>query len=268
MEIKDSYDVFVFDISGTLTEGDIDESGTRLLIEDLQRSGKITVGFSNNPRPGSIAQAKLAALGYKPETFPVFTSGDVFLDWLHQHSNQHPEHRFYHLGAVKNDDLFRDSQQYLTSSLEEAYAVVLTSFTDPEEEALHNSVLETLNTAYRLNKIVLCVNPDKTVIKPKKRRTAGFYAHYYETLGGQVRYFGKPDQASFGWLLKKLAHFAKIDKKRVIMIGDNLETDIAGAASAGIHSALVLTGLSQQGDVSLVQPNYVWDSLSIKSPRP
>lgn len=263
--LTEGYDTFIWDIAGTLVEGAMHEPSMRAFVEDLQRLGKTTVGFSNNPRPSDITQAKLTALGYNPKTFPVFTSGDIFLDWLRQHCRDHPDHRFYHLGTVRNEDLFRGSEQYLTPSLEHAYAVVLTSFTDLDENTLHKATLDTLHKAHSAGKIVLCVNPDKTVINPQGRRTAGYYASYYETLGGNVRYFGKPDQASFAWLFQKLFPNGKHDKDRTIMIGDNMETDILGAHLAGIHSCLVLTGVSTYDDAltSPTKPNYVWESLSL-----
>ena len=39
------------------------------------------------------------------------------------------------------------------------------------------------------------------------------------------------------------------------MIGDRLDTDIAGAARAGVPSALVLTGVSTADEVSSLEPS-------------
>lgn len=41
------------------------------------------------------------------------------------------------------------------------------------------------------------------------------------------------------------------DPQHTLMIGDRLDTDIAGANSAGMPSILVLTGVSQRGDVGV-----------------
>ena len=48
------------------------------------------------------------------------------------------------------------------------------------------------------------------------------------------------------------------------MIGDRLETDIAGAAALGWHSLLVLTGIAAREDVeaSPFQPTFVAPDLS------
>jgi ribonucleotide monophosphatase NagD (HAD superfamily) len=47
------------------------------------------------------------------------------------------------------------------------------------------------------------------------------------------------------------------------VIGDRLDTDIAGAAAAGLASALVLTGVTTQDDLkhSPLQPDAVYAGL-------
>lgn len=46
-------------------------------------------------------------------------------------------------------------------------------------------------------------------------------------------------------------------------VGDRLDTDIAGGHNAGLHTILVLTGVSSRSDlaVSALQPNWVYDDL-------
>lgn len=48
-----------------------------------------------------------------------------------------------------------------------------------------------------------------------------------------------------------------------LMIGDRLETDILGAKSVGIHTALVLTGVTKRIDLAnnSVQPDFIFDDL-------
>lgn len=47
------------------------------------------------------------------------------------------------------------------------------------------------------------------------------------------------------------AEMLGVEPQHTLMIGDRLDTDIAGANSAGMPSALVLTGVSQREDVGL-----------------
>ena len=73
-------------------------------------------------------------------------------------------------------------------------------------------------------------------------------------------YVGKPEEAMIRLALAAL--FCK--EKEVLLIGDNLETDIAAGASSGVDTLLVYTGFSQEKDVeaSSIQPTYKVDNLS------
>jgi ribonucleotide monophosphatase NagD (HAD superfamily) len=47
------------------------------------------------------------------------------------------------------------------------------------------------------------------------------------------------------------------------MIGDRLDTDIAGAQRAGLRAALVLTGVARREDIhdGTIQPDAVYENL-------
>jgi ribonucleotide monophosphatase NagD (HAD superfamily) len=48
------------------------------------------------------------------------------------------------------------------------------------------------------------------------------------------------------------------DRRRVVMIGDQLVTDVLGAARAGIDSVLIDTGVSQRADVARAAVKPTW----------
>jgi 4-nitrophenyl phosphatase len=56
--------------------------------------------------------------------------------------------------------------------------------------------------------------------------------------------------------------------KRLLMIGDELETDIVGAERVGVDSVLVLTGASTEADIDRkrIRPTYVIEDLSRLEP--
>lgn len=71
---------------------------------------------------------------------------------------------------------------------------------------------------------------------------------------------GKPGPLLYQTLLR--AH--DVDPGQVIVVGDNLETDIPGAVALHMASVLVLTGVSTRADLetSAVKPTIVVDSLT------
>ena len=84
------------------------------------------------------------------------------------------------------------------------------------------------------------------------------------TTGVDADVVGKPRPAMF------LAARAQAGEGRPLVIGDRLDTDIAGAASLGWDSLLVLTGISSRSDVdgTDVRPTYVGADLSALHQEP
>lgn len=70
---------------------------------------------------------------------------------------------------------------------------------------------------------------------------------------------GKPSRYAFEIALAQLA----VPAERVLMIGDRLETDIAGACAAGLDSALVLTGVSAASDLARARVRPTWVAASL-----
>ncbi len=71
---------------------------------------------------------------------------------------------------------------------------------------------------------------------------------------------GKPNSFIFKAAFKKL----DTHPKNTLVVGDRLETDIAGGNNAGSPTALMLTGVTQKHDLedSTIKPTYVFDDLS------
>ena len=100
-----------------------------------------------------------------------------------------------------------------------------------------------LNKLFKKKLVMICSNPDQHVFDGKVNKfvlQVGSLASYYQALGGKVIYVGKPSSEIFNFALRKL----RFKKKRILMIGDSIKTDIKGASSIGIKSALTLEGFN------------------------
>jgi ribonucleotide monophosphatase NagD (HAD superfamily) len=99
--------------------------------------------------------------------------------------------------------------------------------------------------------------------------TAGAIAAMIEAVlrlrdpGGAQRFvpLGKPHLPMFEAAAQR---FPAIDRRRMVMVGDTLGTDIWGAVSFGIDSVLVLTGVATLVDVGAgdIRPTYTLAGLS------
>src|SRR3546814_14347692 len=86
---------------------------------------------------------------------------------------------------------------------------------------------------------MLCANPDRVVIdRGLMKMHAGAMADRYEALGGRVHYHGKPHAPVFRRSVDSLG----VAPARVLVVGDNRATDVAGAVAAGLDSLLLAEG--------------------------
>lgn len=89
----------------------------------------------------------------------------------------------------------------------------------------------------------------------------GAFVHVVsQTTGAEPRVAGKPARAMME------AGVRALGSTRPLMVGDRLETDIAGARAAGITAALVLTGVHREADALAApmaqQPDFLLDDLT------
>jgi HAD superfamily hydrolase (TIGR01459 family) len=91
-------------------------------------------------------------------------------------------------------------------------------------------------------KPMVCANPDRYAHEGLPARPVvrqGAIALLYEQMGGKVLYIGKPYPHIYATALALLNLRSPTQKSEIMMVGDTPETDIRGARSFGIHSALV-----------------------------
>jgi HAD superfamily hydrolase (TIGR01459 family) len=91
-----------------------------------------------------------------------------------------------------------------------------------------------------INKPMVCTNPDLIVDKGNKRELcAGSVAMVFEKMGGKVTYFGKPYPEVYNQSIDN-------KNKKVLCIGDNLNTDIKGANLLNYDSLLIGNGVHKK----------------------
>jgi HAD superfamily hydrolase (TIGR01459 family) len=88
-----------------------------------------------------------------------------------------------------------------------------------------------------IKKKMICTNPDLIVDRGNKRELcAGSVAMVFEKMGGKVVYFGKPYPEVYNQSIDN-------NNKKVLSIGDNLNTDIKGANLLNYDSLLISNGV-------------------------
>lgn len=161
--------------------------------------------------------------------------------------------RYCYLGKP-NLDIFSGASMTEVNAVAEADFIYLGRVEDASGTLLKNQQEirdvfgAMLAEGIKHGKPMFCPNPDEKALREGGIYTAcqGMVARIYEEMGGKVEWCGKPyvdifdmaDQAA-----AKLNGGKAPDRDKICMIGDTLETDILGAAHAGIRSVLLtMTG--------------------------
>jgi len=230
--IVDSYDIFYIDLWGVVHNGVILHKNAIKVLEEITKAKKKYVLLTNAPRPNSSVNLFLEKMGMNKEIREkVYSSGEASLSYL---KKNFLNEKFFHLGPSRDFDLFLDFKKNKTGDIKESSYLLCTGlFEDQGEDLNYYKELFKEN----INKKMICTNPDLIVDKGKKRELcAGSVALVFEKMGGEVIYFGKPYPAVYNQSIDN-------KDKKILSIGDNLNTDIKGANLLNYDSLLISSGI-------------------------
>jgi HAD superfamily hydrolase (TIGR01450 family) len=268
------YDGILLDAYGVLITHEGAMPGAEALVRRLHDADVpylvLTNDASRSPR-ASADRYREMGLPVPPER--VITSGSLLRPYLE--ANRLRGARCLVLGTG-------DSVRYV----EEAGGIVVPTAPDTEADCLvvcdergyplRESLDSALTVLYRTidrGKPIRLVLPNPDLVYPAGDGRFGFTAGAVATLleaGLRRRYphrpdlvferLGKPHPLIFEEALRR------IGTRNVVLVGDQLDTDIRGAAACGIDSALALTGITTRAALETAGgtlPTYLLESLDL-----
>lgn len=143
-------------------------------------------------------------------------------------------------------------------------------FLDDEGFDWNTDINKTVNLLRRRNIPVIVANSDKMypISKNNVSVATGGIAKLVETmLNKKFIHFGKPDTQMFMYAYDELNLYGSFSKHEILMVGDNLNTDILGGNKFGLKTTLVLSGNTSAEDAELqinasgIIPDYVCNSI-------
>lgn len=239
LTIAKGYDAIVFDQWGVLHNGQTAYPHAVECLNRLQRQGTMMAVLSNSGKRAAPNAGRIASMGFEPGHFDVVMSSGEAL-WQEIQQGLVPKHRFFPIERSPGDAAIwaEGLDLPLSDTLSDAEAILLMGLPDGSAFAQWEAMLD---EALSRSLPMYCTNPDKAsprgdsyVISP------GVLAASFEDRGGKVRFYGKPHRPIFDALSVRLG------AGRVLMVGDSLEHDIAGAQTIGWDSLLIQGGLYAQ----------------------
>lgn len=235
-ELAGDFDVFLLDAFGVLNIGETAIPDTPERVAALKAAGKRVLVVSNAAGfPHAALMEKYARLGYDFVSEDVITSRGTLLAGLDGRRDLH-----WGLMATPLAGL-RDLEGLTLTYLEDDPAPyeVVDGFLMIGSAAWTETRQGLLEAALQSRpRPVLVGNPD--IVAPRETGFSaepGHFAHRLsDATGVAPEFFGKPFRNIFDLAFARLG---EVDRSRVLMVGDSLHTDVLGAQTAGVASALI-----------------------------
>ncbi|MBP7348578.1 MAG: HAD-IIA family hydrolase [Butyrivibrio sp.] len=245
-------ELFVLDMDGTFYLGDKILDGALYFLEQVRKSGKKYIFFTNNSSQSAEKYIqKLAGMNCYIERSQIMTSGDVMIHFLKMH---YPDKKVYLLGTEPLAESFIESGIILD---EENPDIVVVGF----DKTLTYEKLTKACTFIRNGALFLATHLD--INCPVE---GGFIpdcgaicAAISLSTGVQPRYVGKPFKETVDMIIDATG----VCRQKSTFVGDRIYTDVATGVQNGANGVLVMTGETQTEDIARaeVQPDAVYESI-------
>jgi len=247
----------ILDVDGTVLRGDEPIPGAREALASLAAAGVARLFVTNNPtKPPAAYEARFAGAGIDVAADEVLTAGAVTAGYL---SREHADDPLYVVGEPGLVEQLTDAGLTVVSDPERADAVVVSLDRGFDYEELCTA----LWTLADDDVAFVGTDPD-TVIPGADRPFPGSGAIVNAVAGvtgrDPDRVLGKPSPEARRLALDRLG----VPPEDCLVVGDRLDTDVALGADAGMTTALVRTGVTDDDALAAsdVRPDYVLDSVA------
>ncbi len=269
-ELIERYDAFFFDAFGVLVDGSGVLAGAKELLDKLYELKKpywiVSNGASKSTKK---AIAHYRNLGFKLDDGHVITSGSLLEAYFKKESLDGSKVAV--LGTESSNDYVRESSCELVGIDDDFDVLVIANQTDyPFVEYVDKAISQVMQ-AYDNGKKIRLILPNPDLFYPKSSGEYGFTAGSIALMMESIfkaRYgascdlvfenLGKP----YSPIFERAIDLA--GTKKALMVGDQILTDIKGAADIGIDSLLLMTGLCSREALEqekASKPTYVLESL-------
>ena len=239
MANRDEIECWLTDMDGVLVHENRPVPGAAELLQQWRDQGKPYLVLTNNSifTPRDLS-ARLKASGLDVPEDSIWTSALATADFL---KSQMPGGSAFVIGEAG-----------ITTALHEA-GFIMTE-TNPDYVVIgetRNYSFEAITKAIRLigsGSRFIATNPDATgpSAEGPMPATGAVAALITKATGKEPYVVGKPNPMMFRSAMNKIgAH-----SENTGMIGDRMDTDIVAGIEAGLHTVLVLTGISDQAEIN------------------
>jgi HAD superfamily hydrolase (TIGR01459 family) len=267
------YDVFFLDAYGVLVQSSGPLPGAAAFLQRLRDTGKTVLLLSNDAsRSADTTLRRYQGFGLPITREQILTSGMLLVDHYAAHGLQGAPTIV--LGTEDSQRYVHDAGGRVVPAGDDSAEVVMIGDDDGYEflETVNDTITVLIRRLDRgLDTHLVSPNPD--LVFPRGPGsygiTSGAIVPMIEAVlrlrdpSGQRRFhqLGKPFAPMFEAAMKRVPG---VDRSRIVMVGDQILTDIKGAVDFGLDSAFVESGIGRRADclVHGVHPTWVLASVA------
>lgn len=238
-DLAGHYDAVLSDVWGVVHNGVLAFPGAVDALTRYRAAGGKVVFITNAPRPSPLIVDMLDRLGVHRDCYDaIVSSGDATRTMIAKYRGR----AIHHVGPASDDDALYDGLDVRRAGPDVAEVVVVTDLdTDNDTPEMYR---ERARHWLSRKLPMICANPDRVVEHGDRIiYCGGALGDLYAAMGGMVMMAGKPYQPIYeqAFQLAETAAGRRLDKARVLAIGDSVRTDATGAAQFGVD-LLFVTG--------------------------
>lgn len=251
------YRAFLIDLDGTIYKGTKQIEGAKAFIEELQRRKIPFLFVTNNAMRSPAAMAEFLAEHHKiyVEENQFYSSVDALLFELQQaYPTAAAKGKAYVIGTPYLQEKVAEFGLNVTRLWEEANTLIVGLNPKTTYQEIAEAGMAVQNGA-----AFFLTNPD--IQFPSAN---GFFVPGAGILGNAISLAaggaepiicGKPSPT----IIKGAIHQLKVSAQSVVMLGDNLKTDIRAAINGEIETILIETGVNKREDVEElgIKPTHI-----------
>ena len=237
-EIQNEYECFFIDLWGVIHNGVNLFENVLDTLKFLKNEKKSIFFLTNAPRRSSVIKKQLLEFGLSDKLYDdIVSSGEITWQKLKSKKNL----KCFLIGPPRDFHLVEGLDVEVVKDPKLVDLIINTGpWGDKDSLENYKPMLEEL---VNYNPLMICSNPDKTVIRGDRFMIcAGLLAEYYQKIGGKVEYYGKP----YSEIYEFTYSIMKKRNEKILVIGDSLDNDIKGANLQNLDSLLITSGIHRE----------------------
>ena len=252
------FDAVLIDLDGTIWHEEVPLPGAIDLIALLQERRQTFAFVTNSGLSPKRLRERLNRMGAAVEDSHFYSAASASCDYVREHFPKGT--RVFSVAGSACEELLSDHVEWIQDDRSDCGVVMSASL------ANRNATSERFQFAIRhilrgAAHVALCADRAYPTPRGFEIGSGAVAAMLAFAAGHQPIYCGKPQRVFFD----ELCHHLGVSPSRCVLIGDNLEADVAGAKQMDMKSIVPLTGLTTRdmlraNTLGLV-PDYVVDSL-------